>query len=32
MEMYLNNMTIQPWMSGTEKKNSHKRKFIKLED
>jgi hypothetical protein len=22
MEMYLNNMTIQPWMSGTEKKHA----------
>ena len=32
MEMYLNNMAIQPWMSGTEKKNPAKRKFIKLED
>lgn len=33
MEQYLNNMTIQPWMSGTEKKNtSIKNKFIKLED
>jgi len=32
MEMYLNNMTIQPWMSGTEKKNRITKKFIKLED
>jgi hypothetical protein len=33
MEQYLNNMTIQPWMSGTEKKNTgSKSKFIKLED
>lgn len=33
MEMYLNNMAIQPWMSGTEKKNAgSKRKHIKLED
>ena len=32
MEHYLNNMTIQPWMSGTEKKNQANRKFIKLED
>jgi hypothetical protein len=33
MEQYLNNMAIQPWMSGTEKKNPHtNRKFIKLED
>jgi hypothetical protein len=32
MEMYLNNMTIQPWMSGTMKKNSVKHKHIKLED
>ena len=30
MEMYLNNMTIQPWMSGTMKTN--RSKFIKLED
>ena len=33
MENYLNNMQIQPWMSGTEKKNAgSKSKFIKLED
>lgn len=33
MEHYLNNMLIQPWMSGTEKKNAgSKSKFIKLED
>jgi hypothetical protein len=33
MEMYLNNMAIQPWMSGTEKTRAHtNRKFIKLED
>ena len=33
MEQYLNNMTVQPWMSGTEKKNVRtERKFIKLED
>lgn len=33
MEMYLNNMAIQPWMSGTEKKRARsERKFIKLED
>lgn len=33
MEQYLNNMTVQPWMSGTEKKNAgSKSKFIKLED
>lgn len=33
MEQYLNNMTIQPWMSGTEKKNARNpSKFIKLED
>lgn len=33
MEHYLNNMQIQPWMSGTEKKNAgSKSKFIKLED
>jgi hypothetical protein len=33
MEQYLNNMAIQPWMSGTEKSNTAvKRKHIKLED
>lgn len=33
MEMYLNNMTTQPWMSGTEKTNKAvKRKHINLED
>lgn len=33
LENYLNNMQIQPWMSGTEKKNAgSKSKFIKLED
>lgn len=32
MEQYLNNMTIQPWMSGTEKRNKSSAKFIKLED
>lgn len=32
MEQYLNNMTIQPWMSGTEKKNHVTRKHINLED
>lgn len=33
MEHYLKNMQIQPWMSGTEKKNAgSKSKFIKLED
>lgn len=32
MEQYLNNMQIQPWMSGTEKKNRITKKFIKLED
>ena len=32
MEQYLNNMTIQPWMSGTEKKNRSTRKHISLED
>lgn len=32
MEQYLNNMSIQAWMSGTEKKNQATRKFIKLED
>ena len=30
MEQYLNNMTVQPWMSGTMKKNP--KKTIKLED
>jgi hypothetical protein len=30
MEHYLKNMTIQPWMSGTMKKNT--KKSIKLED
>lgn len=30
MEQYLNNMAIQPWMSGTMKTN--RSKFIKLED
>lgn len=29
VEQYLNNMTVQPWMSGTEKSNSgRKTKFI----
>lgn len=33
MEHYLNNMTIQPWMSGTEKRNNGvSQRFIKLED
>jgi hypothetical protein len=32
MEQYLNNMTIQPWMSGTEKGKMRKRKHISLED
>lgn len=33
MEQYLNNMQIQPWMSGTEKRNNKsERKFISLED
>lgn len=31
MEHYLNNMTVQPWMSGTVKKNNS-RKHISLED
>ena len=32
MENYLNNMQVQPWMSGTEKRNSgSKIKLIKLE-
>jgi hypothetical protein len=30
MEQYLNNMTVQPWMSGTMKRNP--KKSIKLED
>lgn len=33
MEQYLKNMTIQPWMSGTEKRQKDKSpKFIPLED
>lgn len=32
MEHYLNNMTLQPWMSGTLKKNKVTRKTISLED
>lgn len=28
MEQYLNNMTIQPWMSGTEKRNDKKKVVI----
>ena len=33
MENYLKNMQVQPWMSGTEKRNTgSKSKFIKLED
>jgi len=32
MELYLNCMSIEPWMSGTMKKNGVKSKFIKLED
>lgn len=33
VEKYLQCMTIEPWMSGTEKKNAgDKRKFVKLED
>ena len=33
MGHYLKNMQIQPWMSGTEKRNNgSKSKFIKLED
>jgi hypothetical protein len=31
MEQYLNNMTIQPWMSGTEKKNRTTTQFISLD-
>lgn len=32
MEMYLNNMTLQDWMSGTLKHNRTKSKFIPLAD
>lgn len=32
MEKYLNNMTIQPWMSGTHKKEKCKIGFIPLVD
>jgi hypothetical protein len=32
LEKYLNNMTIQPWMSGTEKRQSFKKRHISLED
>lgn len=33
LEKYLNCMSIEPWMSGTEKVNQHKNKtFIPLED
>lgn len=32
VEKYLNNMTIQPWMSGTEKGKSNKTVSIPMED
>ena len=32
MEKYLNNMQVQPWMSGTEKRNKKSVRHIKLED
>ena len=32
MEMYLNNMQVQEWMSGTQKTSIRSRKFISLED
>jgi len=32
MEQYLNNMTIQTWMSGTDKRNRRKVDFIPLVD
>jgi hypothetical protein len=32
MEQYLNNMTIQTWMSGTMKRHNHNKKFIPLVD
>jgi hypothetical protein len=32
MEKYLNNMQVQPWMSGTEKRNKKTVKHINLED
>jgi len=32
MEQYLNNMSIEPWMSGTEKHNRRKTKFIPMVD
>lgn len=32
LEMYLNNMQICDWMSGTHKTKTNKPKFIKLED
>ena len=31
MEQYLNNMQIQPWMSGTEKRNTAKVKQILID-
>lgn len=32
LEKYLNNMEIQPWMSGTMKSNVKPKKFIAIED
>ena len=34
MEQYLNNMTLQPWMGGSElhNRNTHKTRHISLED
>ena len=32
LEKYLNNMQIQKWMSGTEKRQSFKKRHISLED
>lgn len=32
MEKYLNNMEIQPWMSGTAKRNKAQKRFISIED
>lgn len=31
-EQYLNNMTLQPWMSGTRKREGAHQRFIPLED
>jgi hypothetical protein len=32
MEQYLNNMTVEKWMSGTMKGHNHNKKFIPLVD